>query len=547
MLYPKTFVRMRRGLLFSLLLIPLFLALPAGPAFAKTLWCNGMEDLRVYIRNAEGEDVYIKYYSKEDVINDLLAGDDQIVYYSSVDAAGMAILGAAQGISVKDFISRVKADLAEDYPDTDFHLDADSTVLGIKAVDGMSKIATPYSARIGCETETPSARYYYPYMFENFQNRFEFEENPEYLSLATADKVEVPNTLAICNYQERVGDGRDYLPDMITNQEELEAAKAIVAEHLNYDNSIRYVFGITPEDLIEDLSPASDSTKWINRIYLIPETPVDYASLGKCADPEVIDRGYGPGRYERSFNLTSATPNAQIHYSVDQLPQIPAGLVLGPTRLYEGGTVAVDLLNNSFGTIIRSPYDVTPTNWCRIKAQTSKIGYTDSDLLRDDSFREQIPPILTADTTDNTVGRSIEITFEEDADWRAAILGIVVDGSIVDPSLYSVTEGKITLDAAAFPQVKNYTLTVKTTSINGNGAYLDTTVTQPILADAGTAGVGDINGDGSVGIQDVLLSIDYMMGKTTPDGDQLSSADLNGDGGVGIQDVLEIIDKMMGE
>jgi hypothetical protein len=54
---------------------------------------------------------------------------------------------------------------------------------------------------------------------------------------------------------------------------------------------------------------------------------------------------------------------------------------------------------------------------------------------------------------------------------------------------------------------------------------------------------GDVNGDGSVGIDDVNMAINMMLGTL----DQTAAADLNGDGTIGIDDVNSIINIMLGK
>ena len=62
------------------------------------------------------------------------------------------------------------------------------------------------------------------------------------------------------------------------------------------------------------------------------------------------------------------------------------------------------------------------------------------------------PPVLTADTTDNTVGNDMDITFTDDADWRSAITGITVGGSALTEGQYTVTTGNINIAAGVFTE-----------------------------------------------------------------------------------------------
>ena len=76
------------------------------------------------------------------------------------------------------------------------------------------------------------------------------------------------------------------------------------------------------------------------------------------------------------------------------------------------------------------------------------------------------PPVLTADTTDNKVGNSIDLTFTDDAAWRAAITGITVNGSALTDEQYEVTEGNINITADVFTEAGDYEIIVSATGYN---------------------------------------------------------------------------------
>jgi len=89
------------------------------------------------------------------------------------------------------------------------------------------------------------------------------------------------------------------------------------------------------------------------------------------------------------------------------------------------------------------------------------------------------PPALTADTTQNTVGQPIEVTFPDNAAWRGAVNAVKVDGAAAAAANYTLAVGKITLNASLFPTVKTYAITISATG------YTDASVQQAITA--GTA------------------------------------------------------------
>ncbi|MGI6549443.1 MAG: PKD domain-containing protein [Syntrophomonadales bacterium] len=85
------------------------------------------------------------------------------------------------------------------------------------------------------------------------------------------------------------------------------------------------------------------------------------------------------------------------------------------------------------------------------------------------------PPALNADTDGNEVGQAVDIAFTDDAAWRAAISRITVDGREIAEEQYSISEGKITIDADVFTNVGEYIIAV---SAKG---YSMATVTQAIV------------------------------------------------------------------
>ena len=70
-------------------------------------------------------------------------------------------------------------------------------------------------------------------------------------------------------------------------------------------------------------------------------------------------------------------------------------------------------------------------------------------------------PVLKADDTDNKVGEPIDLTFEDDPVWRAAITEVILDGTPLQKEQYTVSEGKITIAASVFTSAKTYNIIVK--------------------------------------------------------------------------------------
>ncbi|TEB14137.1 Serine/threonine-protein kinase PknD [Pelotomaculum sp. FP] len=125
--------------------------------------------------------------------------------------------------------------------------------------------------------------------------------------------------------------------------------------------------------------------------------------------------------------------------------------------------------------IINHPIEIRKNT--TIKAITIGPGKLDSDVV---TFSYQVPialpPDLAADTAENVIGHPVDITFTDDADWRAAISVISVDGAALDAGQYSKdTAGKITINGDVFTTAKDYAIVIKA------GGYTDAGVTQTIV------------------------------------------------------------------
>lgn len=112
------------------------------------------------------------------------------------------------------------------------------------------------------------------------------------------------------------------------------------------------------------------------------------------------------------------------------------------------------------------PFTLTVTD----SAEPENTHSIDFTLLVDEAA---IPPALTADTSGNTVGKTIELTFDDNALWRQAITDVTVKGTSITGQ-YSIGLGVITIDSDVFTNVGDYTIIVIATG------YLDAVVTQKI-------------------------------------------------------------------
>jgi hypothetical protein len=196
--------------------------------------------------------------------------------------------------------------------------------------------------------------------------------------------------------------------------------------------------------------------------------------------------------------------DSPINYTVDDLKAMPVSNVVNGGKTYTG--VAVDYLLSTLGTAeddwvvtvkikdSPNPIDLSSysnpilayerdgqafediyggeTTYLRLATETTNIKYVYWMTV---SQAALTAPVLTADNSDNEVGQEINLSFADDADWRAAISGITVNGIALADGQYTVTAGNISLAAEVFTEAGDYEIAVQA------AGYEDATVTQTIV------------------------------------------------------------------
>jgi len=56
---------------------------------------------------------------------------------------------------------------------------------------------------------------------------------------------------------------------------------------------------------------------------------------------------------------------------------------------------------------------------------------------------------------------------------------------------------------------------------------------------------GDINGDESINIQDIIILINFILGTDDPDTGEFNAADINSDGVLNIQDIILVVNLIL--
>jgi hypothetical protein len=88
--------------------------------------------------------------------------------------------------------------------------------------------------------------------------------------------------------------------------------------------------------------------------------------------------------------------------------------------------------------------------------------------------------------------------------------------------------------------------------MNNAGSWSITTRIDEMLEDCGSLCedsnimLGDTNFDGNINIQDVILTINFILGNSTPIGDEIIAADYNEDGIINILDVISLVSEILG-
>jgi hypothetical protein len=78
-------------------------------------------------------------------------------------------------------------------------------------------------------------------------------------------------------------------------------------------------------------------------------------------------------------------------------------------------------------------------------------GYVDATVIQTIWPGGDTAPVLVADTTNNAIGQPLEITFDDSANWRAAITKVSVGDTELKDSQYKIESGKITIPANVLP------------------------------------------------------------------------------------------------
>jgi DMSO/TMAO reductase YedYZ molybdopterin-dependent catalytic subunit len=131
---------------------------------------------------------------------------------------------------------------------------------------------------------------------------------------------------------------------------------------------------------------------------------------------------------------------------------------------------------------INHPIEITQDTV--IKAKVIGPGRADSDIVTFEYKVPPLPPALIPDSTDNKVGRDIEIIFTDNEAWRNAVIDVSIEGSSLEQDKYALEPGKVIIYADVFSGTGTYKITIRAEG------YQDAIVHQII-----TGGTGGPGGD----------------------------------------------------
>jgi hypothetical protein len=148
------------------------------------------------------------------------------------------------------------------------------------------------------------------------------------------------------------------------------------------------------------------------------------------------------------------------------------------------------------------------------------------------------PPLLNADSSSNDPAHAIELSFLDDADWRAAITTVKADNRTLAKAEFEIYEGILLIQAGVL-EAGNYTIKVEADGYHT--ASVQQQIVEIVLL------LGDINGDGFISPADVLLVNKHIAGKIALSDEQLARADINGDGVIDAADAQLMMDIYLGK
>jgi hypothetical protein len=230
--------------------------------------------------------------------------------------------------------------------------------------------------------------------------------------------------------------------------------------------------------------PGNDTAAYtptvVNRVYgnnaqfvsvLEPYTGTSKIENVRRTDPTHIVVDMKDGRKQLFYSNSEKEVAGQLqYYFVDGLQQTAENVAITTSVNTNELQLTLNELSgvNSVTTVTYAP-STTKVLW-----NGSEVPFTKDNGFVMVSVQQLAAPVLSADVTANDTLSAIDITFTEDAAWRAAITEVKDGATTLSPTDYEIQAGKITIHAGVLDE-GSHVVTVKASN------YGDTVVTQVIL------------------------------------------------------------------
>ncbi len=337
--------------------------------------------------------------------------------YSYIDSMPAPVIDAARGVLISDLLTAAGIDTGANMSNVN------------KIYFYCTDTAPNWYTNLTKDYLYGTPRYYYPNIVKSWNPLAEKPDQSGSWGSPTDDAVQVYPILAVEDNWARFQDPPDFN---------------------NMSNATRYrlLNGQTESDYTNGVYTASKSAKWVCEIDVMLNQATPPALTSDSSDNSV----------GQAVTLTF-TDDADWR-----------GAISGVT--VDGSAVDSEKYSVAEGTITIDQSVFTSAKDYAIAV--SAAGYSDATVTQTINAAPGVltPPALTSDSSDNSVGQAATLTFTDDADWRAAISGVTVDGSAVGSEKYSVAEGTITIDQSVFATAKDYAIAVQATG------YSDASITQ---------------------------------------------------------------------
>ncbi len=481
--------------LVTFLLSVLFMAMP-GTAIAKSEDSPAATEFVVNI-NDNGEIIPVHTYTIDEM--EALTSSD-VVYYSSIDSMPAPNITIAKGVTLNALVD----DMNDKY---DANITITPTILEkikLYATDGWASTYTNdylYGA----------TRYYYPELVNKWD-----EDNQKTGPGSDANPVEVQPIFATYSHQAR------FLTDLDPSQmlgptdegsttfrfcfgqteDEITGNKITNNRFGRWVNRMDIVLqqAEAPEIALDPNTKLGedvvltfeDNQTWREAISIVRVDDIDLAQdkytveAGKIIiDSSVFTKAKDYTIYVKASNYKATTVTQTMNQAPVQ-PLTPPELTADSIDNIVGNPVEITFTDNAAwrGTITEVKVGGTVLGSDKYTKAEGKItinagvfgaagdytivikatGYEDVSVtqqIKEVVVEPSAPPVLIADSTDNTVGNAIDITFTDNAAWRRAITGVIVNGNTLQSDKYTVVGGKFTIDAGIFGAAGTYTIVIK--------------------------------------------------------------------------------------